>query len=527
MASIGITGCSNGVGTDGEQTKAITRAIGGPICPAVGADTDCGIIITITNTGSTITFTGQGPYDTIEDTLVGVVNNSDIPIRSIGIKSALQIFGFDADGICGLSPITGQPYVPGVANCPFGPTGYEGPGVSFAQIDPSLTSGTVNFATPLVARGGTAFFSLEESITSAHSCPDVINNAVTPAASGANIDATFTPNLGLSLQAAAPFCGFVNFDWVQIKKHIDDPTFFSALNLGGAFDPSISGPVKLSSARLPYHDPPQGGGYTYNAASPDFSFPFYYDARSGELQTHETGGLTLTFHDAPGEPCLPGGFAVNTPACNNTSEPAGSFEAFTTHLAGVNADGTDTDLGVGFNWQSTYNGTTGGVAINKTDQVADGNGTGGVTITSVQTVTNYQYNGIVVTTLNGTPIPTTVDNTPPTITAAATPSILWPPDGKLVAVTVSGTIQDDAGGSGVDPASAAFAVVDEYGQVQPAGHVTVASNGSYSFTAQLQASRNGNDRDGRLYVITVSAHDNAGNSASATANVTVPHDQGR
>lgn len=106
------------------------------------------------------------------------------------------------------------------------------------------------------------------------------------------------------------------------------------------------------------------------------------------------------------------------------------------------------------------------------------------------------------------------------------PSTLWPPNGKLVTVTVSGTIQDAAGGSGVNSTGASFFVVDEYREVQPTGSVTVASDGSYSFTVQLQASRDGSDHDGRLYAITVNGQDNAGNSASATANVTVPHDQG-
>ena len=64
------------------------------------------------------------------------------------------------------------------------------------------------------------------------------------------------------------------------------------------------------------------------------------------------------------------------------------------------------------------------------------NGTGGVTITRIQTITNYQVNGT----------PTTGDTTPPTIAVGTTPSTLWPPNGKLVTVTVSGAIQDEAGG---------------------------------------------------------------------------------
>ena len=75
--------------------------------------------------------------------------------------------------------------------------------------------------------------------------------------------------------------------------------------------------------------------------------------------------------------------------------------------------------------------------------------------------------------------------------------------------------------------TAAYAVTDEYGRVQPPGSITLGSSGSYSFTIQLQASRNDDDTDGRQYIITVSAQDNAGNTGSAATGMTVPHDQGK
>jgi hypothetical protein len=64
-------------------------------------------------------------------------------------------------------------------------------------------------------------------------------------------------------------------------------------------------------------------------------------------------------------------------------------------------------------------------------------------------------------------------------------------------------------------------VMDEYGQIQPSGSITLV-NGSYSFTVALQASRRGNDPDGRHYMIAVSAKDIAGNLGGASAIVTVP-----
>jgi hypothetical protein len=118
-----------------------------------------------------------------------------------------------------------------------------------------------------------------------------------------------------------------------------------------------------------------------------------------------------------------------------------------------------------------------------------------------------------------------VDTTPPLITLSANPKVLWPPTGRMMPVTVSGTITDT--GSGVSVNSATYAVNDEYGEVQPAGAITVGPGGNFSFTILLQASRRDADRDGRRYTVTVRAKDNAGNGGSKTSVVTVPHDQGR
>jgi uncharacterized repeat protein (TIGR01451 family) len=125
---------------------------------------------------------------------------------------------------------------------------------------------------------------------------------------------------------------------------------------------------------------------------------------------------------------------------------------------------------------------------------------------------------------SGATITAIADKIPPTITISANPTTLWPPNGQMVPVTVSGTITDT--GSGVNPGSGSFAVLDEYGAVQPAGAVTINPDGTYSFTVNLEASRRGNDKDGRTYTITVFALDNAGNRGSSAIVVTVPHDQG-
>jgi len=117
-----------------------------------------------------------------------------------------------------------------------------------------------------------------------------------------------------------------------------------------------------------------------------------------------------------------------------------------------------------------------------------------------------------------------IDATPPVISVYASPSALWPPNGEMISVKVSGAITDAT--SGVNSNSASFAVVDKYGSVQPSGGVTLNANGTYSFTISLQASRLGTDKNGRTYTIAVTAQDNAGNRSSASTVVVVPHDQG-
>jgi hypothetical protein len=121
-----------------------------------------------------------------------------------------------------------------------------------------------------------------------------------------------------------------------------------------------------------------------------------------------------------------------------------------------------------------------------------------------------------------TPPPT--PQTPPSVTCSATPSTLWPPNGKAITITVTGTVTP--GTQPIAPEGAAYVVIDEYAQVQPSGRIALGVGGSYSFGVSLIAARNGNDRDGRTYTIVVGSRDTIGNLGSCSTVVTVPHDQG-
>jgi hypothetical protein len=155
-------------------------------CPHVDFDTSCSILILVTNQGAQVLGDPtQGPYDSNDDTLVGILNDSSQPIATLPLASSTQdIFGFDGDGICtfapggsgtsansgGLFPSPGSDYctqAQKVAN-PNGvdPTGldYEGPDNTFQNISANHESGTVVFNTP-VAPGQSTFFSLEDTLT--------------------------------------------------------------------------------------------------------------------------------------------------------------------------------------------------------------------------------------------------------------------------------------------------------------------------------------------------------------------------
>ncbi len=116
-----------------------------------------------------------------------------------------------------------------------------------------------------------------------------------------------------------------------------------------------------------------------------------------------------------------------------------------------------------------------------------------------------------------------IDGTPPVSAPSVDVSSLWPPNGRTVEVTVSGTITDSL--SGVDPGGATYSVSDSEGQISLGGPLTLGADGSYRFQVPLVASRAGGDLAGRIYTITITDADLAGNVGHWSVTVVVPHDQ--
>jgi hypothetical protein len=153
-------------------TIGATSFEGAPNAAYLAAGGGCNTVITVAANGSISTaVVNSHPYDGIEDTLVGVVNNSSVTLTSLNITGS-GIFGFDDDGICFFASggsagdsWSGASSSYCSANQLHGtdPGDYQGPTSTFSITNPD--KGTVLFSPGIAGNGGTSFFSLEEPPT--------------------------------------------------------------------------------------------------------------------------------------------------------------------------------------------------------------------------------------------------------------------------------------------------------------------------------------------------------------------------
>jgi len=121
------------------------------------------------------------------------------------------------------------------------------------------------------------------------------------------------------------------------------------------------------------------------------------------------------------------------------------------------------------------------------------------------------------------------DTTPPALTLTSSPSVLWPPNHRMVPVQVGWQVSDAC-----DPAadvalvSVASSEPDDApgtGDGETTGDIEGAAPGGPVTAIQLRAERSGVGA-GRTYTLTYRARDASGNAAPAIGVVTVPHDLG-
>ena len=114
-----------------------------------------------------------------------------------------------------------------------------------------------------------------------------------------------------------------------------------------------------------------------------------------------------------------------------------------------------------------------------------------------------------------------LDVTPPVLGVTATPTTLWPPNGKKVPINVRVSVSDE-----YDPAPEIRLESLTANEPLAPGEISDAQLGKDDRQFNLAAKRAASSRDGRVYTMTYSATDASGNKATAATTVVVPHDQG-
>jgi VCBS repeat-containing protein len=280
-------------------------------CAAVFLDPSCGYLIDITTAGNKVLVDPTiGYYEGSDDVLVGVQNDSSVPVSSIHVGipgSGFGSFGFDGDGLC--TP-GGQP-VP--ADCPFGPIDptnpaaggdYFGPDATLT-VDtlpcPGLTSGpciddgTVSFPTALQP-GQYTYFSLEAPFTGATVVAGTQNDVISTSLS----DGT---NSGVHLVDPSPTA---ITDTASIL-----PSSINGSSAGGSVTYSVysdaacttqvagNGPVTFSGGSVP-PSAPFGASLPTNAIY--YVQATYISGGNFDSTTTNCGDETVTFGTAPVKP---------------------------------------------------------------------------------------------------------------------------------------------------------------------------------------------------------------------------------
>ena len=243
------------------------------------------------------------------------------------------------------------------------------------------------------------------------------------------IDGIATPTGGITtLSGAAAACGYKGFNWQQFITYNVCPSSASAATPGVNVCPAptgtptgiAAGGPQINGGTLPPVSDYPPGGWSYlidtSTGQPLNPYPYYYPVSvaitpNGAFPQVMEGGQVgvpdpiniddtkLLFFDSPSDFCLPTAPLTQAQADNLTEEraqscggpfatqPVGSYIAFETFLVGVRMDDTPGPPLFQWSWQTTFNGTTGGIGSRSGFFPPDPNsGAGYVTITSINGV---------------------------------------------------------------------------------------------------------------------------------------------
>jgi hypothetical protein len=128
-------------------------------CSAVGQSPSCKVLLVVNadDTVSVYDDPSVGDYDGGDDTLVGIVNNSNKPVTAVTVTGpGSYLAGFDSDGLCSF------------ISCSWShPTGYEGPLNTFTTEPSNFDVAEVDFGGSGLTVGSSSYFSLEGTLTAA------------------------------------------------------------------------------------------------------------------------------------------------------------------------------------------------------------------------------------------------------------------------------------------------------------------------------------------------------------------------
>jgi N-acetylneuraminic acid mutarotase len=122
-----------------------------------------------------------------------------------------------------------------------------------------------------------------------------------------------------------------------------------------------------------------------------------------------------------------------------------------------------------------------------------------------------------------------IDTQAPILSPTTSTTILWPPNHKMVNVTILANASDNSGG-----AVYLSAVVSSNepqdglgdGDAYPDWTTPVVNQATGAISLQLRAERSGSG-NGRVYTVVITGTDQSGNSSSANVKIIVPHDKNK
>ncbi len=119
-----------------------------------------------------------------------------------------------------------------------------------------------------------------------------------------------------------------------------------------------------------------------------------------------------------------------------------------------------------------------------------------------------------------------MDSTPPTVTCSVSPNRVWPPNHQLITVQATVVVADTLSGP------AGFTLVSVTSNEPDKGlnkddlpnDIQGWAPGTPDTSGQLRSERSGTG-PGRVYTLTYRGMDRAGNSATCSTTVSIPHNQ--